>query len=71
MELDEAKTQILHHIMWRGRDPEALSKTTGRFTLSQIRKILLEMEHLFNSEQNIVEARDQTLSSAGMGGKTA
>ncbi|KAA6402324.1 MAG: hypothetical protein EZS28_002144 [Streblomastix strix] len=69
--MDSSNARSPHHIMWRGRAPDASSKKTGQFALSQFRKLLLEWEHLFSSQRNIIERRDQMLSSTGMGGKTA
>ncbi|KAA6360926.1 MAG: hypothetical protein EZS28_043548 [Streblomastix strix] len=69
--MDSSNARSPHHIMWRGRAPDASSKKKGRFALTKFRKLILEREHLFSSQLNIVETRDQTLSSMGMGGKSS
>ncbi|KAA6397100.1 MAG: hypothetical protein EZS28_007368 [Streblomastix strix] len=70
-EMDSSNAQSPRHIMWRGRAPDASSKKTGLIALSQFRKLLLVREHLLSSQLNIAETRVQTLSSTGLGGKTA
>ncbi|KAA6374224.1 MAG: hypothetical protein EZS28_030248, partial [Streblomastix strix] len=68
---DSSNTRSPHHIMWRRRLMMHRAKKTGRFALFLFRNLLLEKEHLLSSELNIAETRDQTLSSSGIGGKTA
>lgn len=60
-----------HHIIWRGMAHDASSKKMSQFALIWFRKLLLVREHLLSLQISIVETKDYSLSSTGMGGKTA
>ncbi|KAA6390578.1 MAG: hypothetical protein EZS28_013893 [Streblomastix strix] len=56
-----------HHIIWRGMAHDASSKKMSQFALIWFRKLLLVREHLLSLQISIVETKDYSLSSTGMG----